>query len=85
MAPHFFDHHDSPSNLAKSQYLPGDWDLFLGPLEWAKAETGRADQREIWWRGFSGVARVNDFSFASSGYPILVFNQNSTLERAPEL
>jgi len=22
----------------------GDWDLFLGPLEWARAETGRADQ-----------------------------------------
>ena len=21
----------------------GDWDLFLGPLEWARAETGRAD------------------------------------------
>jgi len=23
-----------------------DWDLFLGPLEWARAETGRAD-REV--------------------------------------
>jgi hypothetical protein len=22
----------------------GDWDLFLGPLEWARAETGGADQ-----------------------------------------
>ena len=23
----------------------GDWDLFLGPLEWVRAETGGAD----WW------------------------------------
>ena len=22
----------------------GDWDLFLGPLEWARAETGGADR-----------------------------------------
>jgi len=22
----------------------GDWDMFLGPLEWASAETGGADQ-----------------------------------------
>jgi len=22
----------------------GDWDLFLGPLEWARAETGEADR-----------------------------------------
>jgi len=21
----------------------GDWDLFLGPMEWVRAETGRAD------------------------------------------
>jgi len=27
----------------------GDWDLFLGPLEWAslRAETGRADRRVL--------------------------------------
>jgi len=24
----------------------GDWDLFLGPLEWVRAETGEADQLE---------------------------------------
>jgi len=24
-----------------------DWDLFLGPLEWARAETGRADRGEL--------------------------------------
>jgi len=22
----------------------GDWDLFLGPLEWARVETGGADR-----------------------------------------
>ena len=22
----------------------GDWDIFLGPLEWARADTGGADQ-----------------------------------------
>jgi len=24
-------------------YETGDWDFFLGPLEWARAETGGAD------------------------------------------
>jgi len=27
-----------------SSMSTGDWDLFLGPLEWARAETGGADQ-----------------------------------------
>ena len=26
-----------------SSMSTGDWDLFLGPLEWARAETGGAD------------------------------------------
>jgi len=43
-----------------------DWDLFLGPLEWA--------------RGFPGVARVNKVTPVSLGYPLLVFNKNSTLK-----
>ena len=36
----------------------GDWDLFLGPLEWARAETGGADRWMLQRRGFSGAARV---------------------------
>jgi len=36
----------------------GDCDLFLGPLEWARAETGGADRWVLQRRGFSGVARV---------------------------
>jgi len=27
-----------------SSMSTGDWDLFLGPLEWARAETGGADR-----------------------------------------
>ena len=37
----------------------GDWDLFLGPLEWARAETGGADRWVLYRRGFPGVARVS--------------------------
>jgi len=39
----------------------GDWDLFLGPLEWARAETGRAGRAErgvLKWREFPGFAWV---------------------------
>jgi len=36
----------------------GDWDLFLGPLEWARVETGGADRWVLQRRGFPGVARV---------------------------
>jgi len=32
----------------------GDWDLFLGPLELARAETGGADQGVWYRRGFPG-------------------------------
>ena len=31
-------------SLRVSMFEHADWDLFLGPLEWARAETGRADQ-----------------------------------------
>ena len=34
----------------------GDWNLFLGPLEWA--ETGGADRWVLQRKGFPGVARV---------------------------
>ena len=36
----------------------GDWDIFLGSLEWARAETGGAHQWVLFRRGFSGVTRV---------------------------
>ena len=35
-----------------------DWDLFLGPLEWARAETSGGDRWVLYRRGFPGVDRV---------------------------
>jgi len=45
-------HYQFPiKTLLSSLYVPvretGDWDLFLGPLEWARAETGGADRRVL--------------------------------------
>jgi len=59
-----------------------DWDIFLGPPERARAETGGADQWVLkrLGRECSGVARVNKVTSASLGYPLLVFNKNSTLK-----
>jgi len=58
-----------------------DWDLFLGPLEWVRAETGGADRWVLYQRGFPGVARVNKVTPVSLGYPLSVFNKaNSTLK-----
>jgi len=37
----------------------GDWDIFLGPPERARAETGGADQWVLKRRECSGFARVN--------------------------
>jgi len=37
----------------------GDWDIFLGPLERAKAETGGADQWVLKRRKFPGFAILN--------------------------
>jgi len=59
----------------------GDWDIFLGPLERARAETAGADQWVLKRREFPGVARVNEVNFASLGYPLSVFNKNSTLKQ----
>jgi len=58
----------------------GDWDIFLGPLERAKAETGGADQWVLKRRECSGFARVNKVTSASMKYPLSVFNKNSTLK-----
>jgi len=58
----------------------GDWDLFLGPLEWARAETGGTDQWVLYRRGFPEVVRVNKVTPVSLGYPLSVFNKNSTLK-----
>jgi len=59
----------------------GDWDIFLGPPERARAETGKADQWVSKRREFSGLARVNKVTSASLGYPLSVFNKNSTLKK----
>jgi len=57
----------------------GDWDIFLGPPERARAETGGDDQWVLKQRECSGFARVNKVTCASLGYPLSVFNENSTL------
>ena len=59
----------------------GDWDIFLGPPERARAETGGADQWVLKRRELSGFARVNQVTSASLRYPLSVFNKNSTLKR----
>jgi len=58
----------------------GDWDIFLGPFERARAETGGVDQWVLKQREYSGFARVNKVTSSSLGYPLLVFNKNSTLK-----
>ena len=58
----------------------GDWDIFLGPPERARVETGGADQWVLNRRECSGVARVNKVTSTSLGYPLSVFNENSTLK-----
>jgi len=64
----------------------GDWDIFLGPPERARAETdqwvlnGGADQWVLKRRECSGFARVNQVTSASLGYPLSVFSKNSTLK-----
>jgi len=57
----------------------GDWDIFLGPPERARAETGGADQWVLKRREYQGFARVNQVTSASLRYPLSVFNKNSTL------
>ena len=63
----------------------GDWDIFLGLPERARSETGGADQWVLKRRECSGFARVNKVSSASLGYPLSVFNKNSTLKLKPGL
>jgi len=58
----------------------GDWDIFLGPPERARAETGGADQWVLKRRECSGFVRVTKVTSASLGYPLSVFNKNSTLK-----
>jgi len=59
----------------------GDWDIFLGPPERARAETGGADQWVLKRRECKGFARVNQVTSASLRYPLSVFNKNSTLKK----
>ena len=62
----------------------GDWDIFLGPPERARAEIGGADQWVLKRRECSGFARVNKVTSASLGYTLSVFNKNSTLKAIKE-
>jgi len=52
----------------------GDWDIFLGSPERARAETCGADQWVLKRRELPGFARVNKLTSASLGYPLSVFN-----------
>jgi len=54
--------------------------IFLGPPERARAETGGADQWVLKRRECSGFARVNQVTSASLRCPLSVFNENSTLK-----
>jgi len=58
----------------------GDWDIFLGPPERARAETGGGDQWVLKRRECQGFTRVNQVTSASLRYPLSVFNKNSTLK-----
>jgi len=57
----------------------GDWDIFLGFPELARAETGGADQWVSKRRELPGFAIVNKRTPASLGYPISVFNKYFTV------
>ena len=58
----------------------GNWVIFLGPPERARAEIGGADQWVLKRRELSGFARVNKVTSTSLGYPLSVFNKNFTLK-----
>jgi len=49
--------------------------------ERARAETGGADQRVLKPRECSGFAMVHKVTSAFLGYPLSVFNENSSLKR----
>ena len=54
------------------------------PPERARVETGRADQLVSKRREFPGSAIVHEITPASLGYPLSVFNKNSTIKVAKE-
>jgi len=51
----------------------GDWDIFLGPPERARAKTGGADQWVLKRRELPGFARVNKENFRIPGIPTISF------------
>jgi len=63
----------------------GDWDMFLVLPERARAETGGADQWVLKRRELPGFAKVNKVTSASLGYPLSVFNKNSTFNPGDRL
>ena len=79
------DPHCGPGPVHTSLYVElretGDWVIFLGSPERARAETGGADQWVLKRSECSGFARVDKITSASLGYPLSVFNKNSTLKQ----
>jgi hypothetical protein len=73
----------SDLKINEIEQTTGDWDIFLGPPERARAETGGADQWVIKRRECSGFARVNKVTSALE-YPLSVFKKNSTLNQPTE-
>ena len=53
----------------------GDWDIFLGPREWARAETGGAGKGMMKWRECPVLAVFIQIAPTSLGYPLPVFNK----------
>ena len=51
----------------------GDWDIFLGPPERARAETGGADQWVLKRRELPGFAIVNEKNARIPGIPTISF------------
>jgi len=53
----------------------GEWDIFLGLPERARAETAGADRWVLKRRELPKFARVNKVTSASLGYPVSVSNK----------
>ena len=64
-----------------SSMSTGDWDFFLGPLAWARAETGRADRWVLKQRRFPGFVSLNQVISVFLGYPPSVLNKSSIFKQ----
>jgi len=64
-----------------SSMSTGDWDFFLGPLAWARAETGRADRWVLKQRRFPGFVSLNQVIPVFLGYSPSVLNKSSIFKQ----